>query len=99
MTSAWLKNITALPGIPDTEVLAWAEREARVLVTADKDFGDLIFRDGLKHAGVLLLPLDDERSRNKIDVTARVLEQVGSSLKGRIVVATETYVRIRQRRT
>ena len=79
----------------DTDVLAWSVRENRILVTADKDFGDLIFRDGLTHRGVLLLWLSDERSRNKIDVTNRVLTRVGARLAGRITVATETHIRVR----
>lgn len=31
----------AAPGISDPEVLAWAVREARILLTFDKDFGEL----------------------------------------------------------
>ena len=83
------------PGIPDTEVLAWAVREQRVLITADKDFGDLIYRDSLAHAGVILLRLDDERSQNKIEVVARLLSQIGDQLLDRFTVATETQARVR----
>ena len=32
---------TSAPGITDTEVLAWAIRESRILLTFDKDFGEL----------------------------------------------------------
>lgn len=32
-----------------------AEREGRVLVTKDKDFGELAFKGGQAHAGVILL--------------------------------------------
>jgi hypothetical protein len=35
----WIR--TAAPGTADPEVLAWAAREARVLLTFDKDFGEL----------------------------------------------------------
>ena len=35
------------PSCQDTEVLALAVRESRVLVTLDKDFGELAFRSGL----------------------------------------------------
>ena len=35
----WIR--TAEPGASDTEVLAWAARDARVLLTFDKDFGEL----------------------------------------------------------
>jgi predicted nuclease of predicted toxin-antitoxin system len=32
------------PGISDPEVLAWAQAEDRILITFDKDFGELAFR-------------------------------------------------------
>jgi predicted nuclease of predicted toxin-antitoxin system len=35
----WLR--IAAPGTRDPEVLAWAARDARVLLTFDKDFGEL----------------------------------------------------------
>ena len=35
----WLR--TAAPGASDPEVLAWAARDARTLLTFDKDFGEL----------------------------------------------------------
>ncbi len=35
----WLT--TAAPGTSDPEVLAWAARDARILLTFDKDFGEL----------------------------------------------------------
>ena len=35
----WLR--TAAPGASDPEVLAWAARDARILLTFDKDFGEL----------------------------------------------------------
>lgn len=43
------------PGIADNEVLARANRGKAVLVTADKDFGELVFRLGRVHNGVLLI--------------------------------------------
>jgi hypothetical protein len=36
---AWVRQ--AAPGMPDPEVLAMAEREKRILVTFDNDFGEL----------------------------------------------------------
>ncbi len=43
------------PGLPDTEVLGIASAEGRTLLTFDKDFGDLAFRQGLPAScGVIL---------------------------------------------
>lgn len=36
---AWVMMTT--PGISDQDVLAWAAREGRILLTFDKDFGEL----------------------------------------------------------
>jgi Domain of unknown function (DUF5615) len=35
----WVRN--AAPGMSDPDVLAWATRDKRVLLTFDKDFGEL----------------------------------------------------------
>ena len=44
-------------GLADEGVLAVAVSEQRILITADKDFGQLVFRDGLPVTGVLLMRL------------------------------------------
>jgi predicted nuclease of predicted toxin-antitoxin system len=44
------------PGMADERILAWAQREKRVLVTLDKDFGELAFRANLPvESGVILV--------------------------------------------
>jgi predicted nuclease of predicted toxin-antitoxin system len=35
----WVRNVA--PGTSDSDVLAWATRQERVLLTFDKDFGEL----------------------------------------------------------
>ena len=35
----WIR--TAAPGMKDTDVLSWAARENRILLTFDKDFGEI----------------------------------------------------------
>jgi predicted nuclease of predicted toxin-antitoxin system len=44
------------PDPGDRTLLEWAAREARILVTIDTDFGQLIFLDNLPHAGLVRLP-------------------------------------------
>jgi hypothetical protein len=41
----WVR--TAAPGSSDPEVLDWAARESRILLTFDKDFGELARRSAL----------------------------------------------------
>ena len=82
------------PGCPDDEVIAWAVREDRILVTNDKDFGEKVYRESSSHHGVVLLRLEDERSQNKIAVLRDLLDQYGSDLADRFTVVTEEQVRM-----
>jgi predicted nuclease of predicted toxin-antitoxin system len=84
-------------GIQDTEVIARAASEARILVTNDRDFGDMIFRSHLPHAGVVLLRLRNERPSSKIAVLERILKEYGDSLADNFVVVTEHLVRFARR--
>ena len=45
------------PSVPDEAVLRQANARRDILVTTDKDFGELVFRQGLVHSGVVLLRL------------------------------------------
>ena len=48
---------TILMRYPDEVILALARTERRILITNDCDFGDLIFRRQLPHAGVIYFRL------------------------------------------
>lgn len=81
------------PGVSDEEVLERAFLQDRILITADKDFGEHVFRNRKPHRGVLQLRLANERAENRIAVLSRVLEQSSDRLRLRFVVATESRVR------
>lgn len=46
------------PGMPDETVLDLARNEGALLLTADKDFGELVFRQRRLTSGVILLRLE-----------------------------------------
>jgi predicted nuclease of predicted toxin-antitoxin system len=49
----WVRN--AAPGMSDPDVLAWAARDERILLTFDKDFGELARASSLpRTCGVVL---------------------------------------------
>jgi len=81
-------------GADDEEVIRIASEQDRILITNDKDFGELVFREKKQHKGVILLRLEDERGANKIAVLKNVLEKYENSLPGHFFVVTETTVRI-----
>lgn len=78
----------------DPEILAIAHREDRILITLDTDFGELVYRLGHPHRGVILLRLRDERPlaiRRWIDY---VLVAIPDRLRD-FVVVTEAGLRVR----
>ena len=84
-----------MPQADDPDILARAVSEGRIPVTNDKDFGELVFRSGQAHSGVLLLRLHDESPTNRARVVKAILEQYADRLAGCFTVATEGSVRIR----
>src|SRR3989304_107689 len=80
----------------DEEVLARARLENRVLVTADKDFGDLIFARRDSAPGVLLVRSRSAQPARKVDLAMRVVDGLGETLVGSFVVAGEAGSRVRR---
>ena len=84
-----------MPQAEDHSILTKAVKEGRILLTNDKDFGELIFRRGHSHHGVLFLRLQDDSAANRVRVVKAVLDQYADLLKMNFLVATEKQVRIR----
>jgi predicted nuclease of predicted toxin-antitoxin system len=52
----WIR--TESPGISDIDVMKYASREKRIILTYDKDFGELVVKDKIcPSAGIILLRL------------------------------------------
>lgn len=81
-------------GLKDEQLLSQAVDEGWILITNDKDFGEMIFRERRTHRGIIFLRLADERAANKIAVLRRLLENYAEKLENQFVTVTETKVRI-----
>jgi predicted nuclease of predicted toxin-antitoxin system len=78
----------------DRDVLERARAEDRVLVTIDKDFGQLIIVNRLPHCGVIRL--EDVRATQHGTVCVQVLAGYEAELQsGALIVASPTRVRVR----
>ena|SRR5215212_59409 len=82
--------------LKDEDVLAIARREQRILITDDRDFGELVFRNRRPHAGVIYLrvgayaelDLKRERLEDALRRHANDLDQ--------FLVVTRNRVRVRR---
>lgn len=81
--------------LPDQAVLALAVREERILITHDRDFGELVFRQRQAHAGVIYLRIQPP----DINLLLSRLEELLKLPPERFtefLVLTETRIRARQ---
>ncbi len=82
--------------ISDEEVLMKSAEGTALLLTDDKDFGDLVFRQGKAASGVLLLRLAGVPANSKAKLVAQTLRVYARELEGAFSVLTPTALRIRK---
>ena len=82
------------PSLPDHRILAIAHQEQRVLITNDKDFGELVFVKQQPHFGVILFRLGTFELTPTLNRLSYVLTQCNNQLD-RFLVVTRQRVRVR----
>jgi predicted nuclease of predicted toxin-antitoxin system len=84
-------------GAPDRHVFERARREERILLTEDKDFGQLAVASGLSStAGVVLIRCTEEARAGLAHEIVDLAETWGERLQGSIAVWTPRRVRLRR---
>jgi predicted nuclease of predicted toxin-antitoxin system len=86
----------AIPSSPDEVVLARAESEKRILITDDKDFGELIFRLDRPSTGVILLRMSKANFRRRNRILLDVIEEM--QLEGYFTTVGEDTIKTRKLR-
>lgn len=84
------------PSLSDEEVISFANNEDRILITNDKDFGELVFHQGKTAVGILLIRATNEESSNKIALVEKVLRLLKNKLEGQFVVVNEKGIRAKK---
>lgn len=83
------------PGVSDNTVLQTASDKKALLITSDKDFGELFFRLEKLHFGVLLLRLEGADINEKKKVVSSAIKKYGERISGKISVLNSKAIRIR----
>jgi predicted nuclease of predicted toxin-antitoxin system len=84
------------PGISDEAVLDLANREKALLLTADKDFGELIFRLHRLAPGVVLIRLAGLSPTSKAEIVASTINKHTTEIPRAFAVITPGGIRIRR---
>ena len=86
------------PGMEDYQVLEWAVEKEAILITLDKDYGQLICKYGKSHKGVIFLRLKDQSSGNITKVLAWLLATYPvENFPENFVTVTEKYGKFKAR--
>ena len=85
------------PNASDETLLTLAQQEKRILITEDKDFGELVFLRGLSHPGIVRLV--EMTPMERADAMRFLIEHYADTMRdGAIIVVTRKRVRIRSAR-
>lgn len=89
---AWVR--TDSPGASDVEVLKRAQSEKRIIITFDKDFGELAFRWKLPaHSGIILFRISMPSSNHVTNVTVAAIES-RADWQGHFAVVEDQRIRL-----
>lgn len=84
------------PSVDDEKVLEKAVQENRIIITNDKDFGDLVFLNRLPNKGIILLRFRTEEVGTKIKFLKSFLENYSDKIINKFTVIDESKIRIRR---
>lgn len=83
-------------GFSDTEVLRMARKYQCLLITEDKDFGELAYRLNRSHFGIFLIRLGNLPRIDRIETTIETLTDHFEKITDRFSVLTHNGLRIKK---
>ena len=90
-----LAVVEMAPGLPDEDVLTLANQREAVLLTADTDFGELVFRQHRLATGVVLIRLAGLSAATKAALVSVAIREHASELAEACTVVSPGMIRIR----
>ncbi len=85
-----------IPGADDQTVLELAYSQQRILITQDKDFGELVFRLHQPHHGIVLIRLEGYSPHFKAEIVTQFLQQHEAEMLNGFTVIQPNVIRIRK---
>lgn len=82
--------------VPDGTVLDQANATRAILITTDRDFGELVFRQRRATHGVVLIRLAGLSGSHKAGIVAEALRKHGHEMPNAFTVVSPGMVRVRQ---
>ena len=80
----------------DAIILELANSQGRILITRDKDFGELVYRMKMIHSGIILARLEDLKSSTRSQIVFDFITNHETELTGSFIVVQSGTARIRK---
>ena len=84
------------PCMEDEEIIRLAHSEKRMVVTMDKDFGELVYHSSMEHCGILLLRLEDAAGLEKLQVIQSIMQHHSERIKNCFCVFQNDKFRVKK---
>lgn len=88
-----------LKGKSDEEIVGWIQKNKRVLITADMDFGEFFYFKNLGKIGIIILKSKSQKLRSFEEVVEYLHKEKilkSNKLNDSLVIATKEKYRIRE---
>jgi predicted nuclease of predicted toxin-antitoxin system len=82
-------------GSTDAEILAFAFNNNLIIITSDKDFGELTFRLKRPNCGIILLRLNEVENSSKGNLLLNAIMKLSPDIKNKFIVIDKVKIRIR----
>lgn len=86
------------PSMSDIKIIGIASKDNRIIITMDKDFGELVYNSGLTHKGILLLRTENCSGDKKVIILSEILNDYSGELEENFCVFSKDKLRIRRKR-
>lgn len=83
------------PEMADLDIIRLANNENAIIISMDKDFGELVFKNQLLHKGILLLRLEDAVAEEKLSAIQNIFPNYFSQIQNNFCVYQNGKLRIR----
>lgn len=87
----WIPDYDCM--LPDDELLEIANSENRIMLTNDKDFGELVFRQNRIASGIILIRMKGDSSEKKVAAITKLFKDYPEKIINHMVVVTRNKIR------
>jgi predicted nuclease of predicted toxin-antitoxin system len=83
-------------GATDSEIIEHAFKNELIIITSDKDFGELTFRLKRPNCGIILTRFPDTNNTDKAKLLLSALKKLNQEAKNKFIVIDKLKIRIRK---